>query len=87
MDSHLLKLFKTFSLLFFSHDDNNMVLYDYRISCKVSQNEMNILTNPIPSVVSNQVNQRTNGPVKAHLISGSSSSTKHTKPEKYKVKK
>ena len=29
----------------------------------------------------------TNGPVKAYLISGSSISTKHTKPGKYKVKK
>ena len=33
------------------------------------------------------LNQRTNGPVNAHLISGPSISTKHTKPGKNKVKK
>ena len=32
-------------------------------------------------------NQRTNGPVKAHLISGPRISTKYTKPGKNKVKK
>ena len=31
--------------------------------------------------------QGTNGPGNAHLISGPSKSTKHTKPEKNKVKK
>ena len=31
------------------------------------------------------INQRTNGPVNAHLISGPSKSPKHTKPEKNKV--
>ena len=32
-------------------------------------------------------NQRTNGPVNAHLISGPRISTKYTKPGKNKVKK
>ena len=32
-------------------------------------------------------NQRTNGPVNAHLISGPRMSTKYTKPGKNKVKK
>ena len=34
-----------------------------------------------------KINQRTNGPVNAHLISGPSKSTKHTKPGKNKVNK
>ena len=35
----------------------------------------------------NMKNQRTNGPVNAHLISRPSKAQKHTKPGKYMVKK
>ena len=39
------------------------------------------------SIFVKMFNQRTNGPVNAHLISGPCISTKHTKPGKNKVKK
>ena len=38
-------------------------------------------------ILSNLHNQRTNGPLNAHLISGPRISTKYTKPGKRKVKK
>ena len=41
----------------------------------------------IAKVMTEFINQRTNGPVNAHLISGPSISIKDTKPGKYKVKK
>ena len=42
--------------------------------------DVNIRNDFICSIFLTALNQRTNGPVNAHLISGPSISTKHTKP-------